>query len=164
MSRETVRQAVANYLTAQNIPALSVYEAMPKQSDPFPIVPGTATTAIAFPFIAAQDEKRLGMGKKQITYTVTLAVECYSTQQLGEDAQSDADAIFESVLEAVRADPQLGTANSALPLLQAGEGDGVGTPDLRLDQDLPITAETETGVYIWARMAITAVEVITSAF
>lgn len=164
MSRETVRQAVADYLRNQNIQAVSVYEAMPKQSDPFPVLPGVATTVIAFPVIGSQEEDRLGMGKKQISYTVSLQLVCFSTQPQGEDAQSDADAIFEDILDAIRADPALGTLGGPNPILQAGEGNGKGSSDLRLEQDIPVLADDGSGgVHIWARLAITAVEIVTSA-
>jgi len=161
VSRETVRQAVANYLSGKQIPGVSVYEAMPKVSDPVPTVPGLQTTCIAFPTIGTQQEIRLGMGKKHITYDVTLQLVCFSTQAQGEDAQADCDAIFESILEWIRTDPSLGTIGSSNPILQAGEGTGFGSQDLRIEQDLPVLADDGSGgVHIWARMAITAVEIV----
>jgi hypothetical protein len=155
---------VANYLANQNLQGVSVYEAMPKQADPVLAIPGLETTVIAFPTIGSQSEKRLGMGKKQINYSVTLQLVGFSTQAKGEDAQCDVDAIFETILEAIRADPALGTLETNYPILQAGEGEGPGSTDLRLEQDLPVLADDGSGgVHIWARLAITAVEIVTSA-
>ena len=162
MSRETVREAVANYLSGQSLQGVSVYTAMPKETDIVPALPGVQTTAILFPLTGNQNEKRLGMGKKQITYTVTLECVCFSTQPLAEDAQSDCDAIFELILDAIRADPSLGTLSTSNPILQAGEGDGVGSADLHLVQDMPVMADDGAGVHIWGHLSITAVEVVTA--
>jgi hypothetical protein len=159
VSRETVREAVYTYLNGQGIANVAFYEAMPKRTDALND-PGAKTTAVSFPVIASQQEKRLGMGVKQITYTVTLELVCFSAQQKGEDGQSDFDAIAESILDAIRADPALGTTSSSNPILQAGEGDGVGSFDLRLDQDLPVLSEDEAGLHIWGHLAITALEVV----
>jgi len=163
VSRESVRLAVAAYLSGQQLQGVSVYTAMPKESDIVPALPGVQTTAILFPLTGAQNEKRLGMGKKQITYTVTLECVCFSTQAAAEDAQADCDAIFELVLDAIRADPALGTLNGPDPILQAGEGDGVGSADLHLVQDMPVMADDGAGVHIWGHLNITALEVVTSA-
>jgi hypothetical protein len=159
VSRETVRQAVFTYLSGKSIQNVLFYPAMPKQSDP---VPNTSapTTAISFPVVGNQREDRLGMGKKQITYTVTLEIACFSTQSKGEDAQQDCDVIFEAILDIIRADPTLGTNGSSNPVFQAGEGDGIGSPDLNLRQDLPILASDGSGVHIWAHLDITALEII----
>jgi len=159
VSRETVRQAVYTYLSGKSIANVLFYPAQPKQADP---VPNTTalTTADAFPFIADQKEKRLGMGKKQITYTVTLWIGAFSAQSKGEDAQQDCDVIFEAILDVIRADPTLGTNGNSNPVFQAGEGDAVGSPDLNLRQEVPILATDGSGVHIWAHLDITALEII----
>ena len=159
MSRETVRQAVYTYLNGKSIANVLFYPAMPKQSDPVPDTTAP-TTAISFPAIGDQKEDRLGMGKKQITYSVTLEIAAFSVQPKGEDAQADCDVIFEAVLDAIRADPTLGTSGGSNPVFQAGEGNGLGTPDLVLRQDLPILATDGSGVHIWAHLDITALEII----
>ena len=66
--------------------------------------------------------------------------------------------IFEAVLDVIRLDPTLGTGGS--PVFQAGEGNGLGTPDLNLRQDLPILATDGSGVHIWAHLDITALEIV----
>ncbi|MGB6771196.1 MAG: hypothetical protein WBF51_04245 [Candidatus Dormiibacterota bacterium] len=163
MSRESVRQAVANYLSGKQIPGVAVYPAEPRNSDPVPTTPGLQTIVIAFPMIASQEEHRLGMGKKQVDYTVSLLLKGYSTQPIGEDAQTDCDAIYESILDWIRVDPSLGTLNAGSPILQAGEGSAaMGGTDLRLEQDMPL-AENPDGsgaLIIWARLSITAVEIV----
>ncbi len=159
MSRATVRQAVYTYLSGKAIANVLFYPAMPKQSDPVPN--STAlTTGISFPVIGDQKEDRLGIGKKTITYSVTLEIATFSTQPKGEDAQADCDVIFEAVLDVIRQDPTLGTSGGSNPVFQAGEGNGMGTPDLNLRQDLPILASDGSGVHIWAHLDITALEII----
>ena len=158
MSRETVRLAAYNYLTAQHFQGIQVYEAMPKETVPPDSI--TLTTAALFPITGVQEEKRIGMGAKQITYTVTLQLAAFSNQERGEDAQSDFDAMAERVMAAIRADPTLGTASKPDPVFQAGEGDGVGTPDLKLQQDVPVLALAEAGVHIWGHLDVTALEII----
>jgi hypothetical protein len=161
VSRASIRQQIYTYLNGASIANVAFYPAMPKETDPFPATAGVSTTAIAFPVVAQQEELRLGFGKKEVRYSITLEIAAFSAQAKGEDAQADCDAIFEGILAAIRADPTLGTQGSTT-LLQAGEGTGMGSQDLRVDQDMPVLSDDGAGVHIWAHMAITAIEVITA--
>ena len=158
MSRSTVRHAVYNYLSGKSIANVTFYPAASKTYPP----PDTATptNVASFPFIAGQNEKRLGMGKKQITYTVTLELLGFSIQPAAEDGQDDVDALYEAVLDVIRQDPTLGTSGGSNPIFQAGEGNGLGSADLNLRQELPMTSTDETGVHFWAHLDITALEII----
>lgn len=162
MSATTVRQAVADYLSAQALPNVVIYLAEPRLAVLEGIQVGALTSLVAFPVIAEQSEKRIGFGAKQITYTVTLALRAASDQQHAEDAQSDADQLFELMLETIRKDPTLGTSGGSNPVFQAGEGDGMGSTDLVLRRELPVAKNPDGSgrVYLWAHLDITALEII----
>ncbi len=160
MSAATVRAAIATYFQVQAIPNLTVYRAQPRQSAVPGNVPGVLTWMILFPEVGEQEEIRLGFGAKKITYTVTLEALGYSLQQDAQDAADDRDAFLSSIDAAIRLDPTLGTAGQNPSIFQAGEGDGMATPDIRWRRDPVLEDPEDSGLHLWSHLSLTALEVL----
>ena len=170
MSRSTVRAAIAAFLQPPAVAGLSsVTAAQPRyipdtaylQALPM----GTATGAVAWPWIESQADVRRTLGpvagkRVLIRYQVGLIVRVLSNQADAGDAQNDADAIMEALLERLRSDPQFGTAGSSTAISQAGVGTGPSTPDLEVTTEWPEELEEGGALLIWSVLRITVEEFI----
>jgi hypothetical protein len=129
MSRATVRQAIATYLTNANVTNLSSVRQFPAKLTPEGEFfegedPGHSSGAIIFLYIESQHENRIALGgphngRKAIDYTFIL--DCYlrSTHQKSEDAGFDNETFLDSLVTAIRADRNAGAPGT---VFQWGEG------------------------------------------
>lgn len=168
MSRATVRAAFEAFLTPATVAGMAAFHRSPPriiQGQEFTPTAGTASGAVVSLHIASDEEKRVAYGgatsgEKLVTYKAVLIVMFISRQQDAQAAMDDFDSFVESLKERLRSDRTLGTAGSANPIFQAGEGTGLGTPDIVVACDLP--RQDKGSTYIWATCDVTVSEMIAS--
>jgi hypothetical protein len=139
VSRTTVRNQFVNYLNSANITYLSEVKNFPAKFTPEGEFyqgedPGHQQGCIVFPYIEAQNEKRIELtgatgGGKEITYDVTFTCIFRSNKRKTEDAGVDAETFLDSFCNAIRASKNCGGNG---PIFQWGEGSTMGGQDLEV--------------------------------
>ena len=169
MSRRTVREAVANYVSQAQITTLNqVFTSFPKrinfQENSFP---GQNSRAAAVVFIENESESRIaiggvgalpegrGLGWKRVDYGLALQVFHHSMERNAEDAMGNFDQLIDDIKDLLRAGQHtLGVDNPNI-IWQAAE------PNIDVLYGEPLTNEsgaTET----WAAIRFTVTEMIES--
>jgi hypothetical protein len=164
MSRTTVRAAVANWFTTPAIPGVgTVFTSLPKTiqgSDSLSGVGALDGASLAV-YIESEQEYRKAFagatdGHKRIEYRVVLQVAFRSVKQLAQDAMTDFDTLIELLKVRLRSDRTLGGQ-----VWQAGEGNGLGAPDITCRYQIPkVTGNGE--IHQWAALTFTVIEDIHS--
>ena len=165
MSRATVRSAVAAWFSPPNVAGLNyVYSAWPKKIDgeKFRSGSGQPSGAVGVVHINAESEQRIGMGgpfagqfigRKIVTYDVSLNVRVHSVELRLEDAMAFYDQVFDAAKARIRSDQSLGQGIAVI--FQAGETTLTGEhgePEVMSDG----------ATAIWGRLNFTVEEVITA--
>lgn len=164
MNRRDVRWAIANYLTAPQVPGVGKIYASPpkisKSSDAYENTPaGTPSGSVIYVEVLQTRERRLAAGgptsgTKEIRYNVRLHLLFRSRQPKAEDAMDDHDDQHDVILDRLRADRTLGTKGA---ILQSGQDlDGYTSAT-----GLPKTSGTGS-THIWTLIEFDAVSVITA--
>lgn len=137
MSRTTVRNAVANYLSGAGITGLSTVFAYPPKLTPEGdfyqgSAPDHKSGAVVYVWINTQREQRIALGgftngRKMVSYEFVL--DCYfrSTTPKAEDAMAENDAFIDSLIGEIRANR---IANAPGVIFQWGEGGHNGGNDI----------------------------------
>ena len=139
MSRTTVRNQFVNYLNSAGITYLSEVKNFPAKFTPEGEFyqgedPGHQQGCIVFPYIEAQNEKRIELtgalgGGKEIAYDVTFTCIFRSNKRKTEDAGVDAETFLDSFTNAIRASKNCGGNG---PIFQWGEGTTNGGQDIEV--------------------------------
>jgi len=165
MSRAAVRSSIVTYLTNYGVTNLSNVFGFPAKFTPEMEFfsgedPGHSSGAVIFIYFAGQRETRIALGglhngRKSVEYEVVLDCFMRSTQPKAEDAGSDNEAFLDSLITAIRADRQAGTAGN--PIFQWGEGTINGGPDIEVISYYPRTlsgAISATQIYSQIRLTV----------
>ena len=133
MSRQTVRNAVAQYFAPPNVPGLNkIYISQPKRitgTDFHGGRPsGDLNGAVGVIYIAAETEERRGIGgehsgKKWVHYTVQFQVLVNSREQLSENSMVFFDSIIDAVKDRLRSNRRL---DDYPVIFEAGERELIG--------------------------------------
>lgn len=176
MTRVSILQATADYLSAGQIPFLNTVNPWPARVTPqgeFDLGLNAGSGAIIHMLIEDQQEERIAgggagiaplapiAGRKWVQYSVTLICHLRSTKPQAENAGADMDCFLDGLLARIRADRTLGTAGTATPIFQAGEGGRNGGPDLHITPSFPRLLNGQL-VQVFAAVKVTVCEVIFS--
>lgn len=175
MGRQSVRAALVDWFSPPGVAQLTkVFAGMPvwASGDTWEFDVSGTWAAIAYVHLAEDSEQRIGLGgpqsgEKMITYRVGIVLlgKYLVPNPVPLDADSSewvtyADGLVDAVKARIRADRTLGTNGQVI--WQAGEGEGVNTPDIVVQSDIP-TLDPDGGVlHIWQAMTFTLYEVITA--
>lgn len=151
MGAEEIRVAVADYFAPPVVIGLNkVFKAMPYWAggDEWEFDVDNAWAAVGYVHLTQDAERRIGLGgaeggQKMVTYTVGLVLlfKCLIPDPMPIELDADwyvsfLDQLIDDVKDRIRADRTFGCGTDG-PVWQAAEGDGVNTPDLRVQRDLP---------------------------
>lgn len=176
MTRASTTAAVANYLTAGQVPFLNTVNPYPPKvttQGEFDLGLNAGTGAVIFVFIEAQHEKRIAAGgagiaplapiagRKWREYTVTLLCFLRSTKQQAEASGADMDTFLDGLVARIEADRTFGTAGTPTAIFQAGEGSDTGGNDIDVQASLPRLVNGQL-VQVFAAVKVTVCEVIFS--
>ena len=144
MPRATVRAAIADYLTSQQIPFVgAVFAHAPKTTTQGDFDDTQLSTvgsgAVIYVFLGEQSEERIRLignqlGGKQRTYKVSLICILQSKKRNAQDADADNDTFLDSLVGAIQASRTAGTTGA---VFQWGEGDTVGGVDISIRAEMP---------------------------
>lgn len=165
MSRQVVRNAVANWIRSAQITELNqVFTSFPKrinfQVDSFP---GQTNRAAGVVFIESEDEGRIaiggvtsegrGLGWKRVDYAIAFQIFHHSLERNAEDAMDSFDQIIDAVKDRLRNGFHELGADQPEIIWQAAE------PSINVQYGEPLTNEggaTET----WAAIRFTVTQMI----
>lgn len=170
MSRETVRSAITNYLSAAGITNLSGVKPFPAKFTPEMEFfegqdPGHDSGAILYIYFASQRENRIALGgshsgQKAVEYEVVLDCFLRSHHSKAEDAGSDNEAFLDSLVAAIRADRQAGAPTV---IFQWGEGVFPGSADVNVVSYYPRQLNGRaSATQIYSSVRVSVVEIIYS--
>ena len=173
MSQSSVRNQIAAFIKAANIPAVEyVFRGGPYRTDGslFKLGANNGHGAVLFVHLDQSNESRItvpslaptnlsgAVGQKQVQYVVSIVIMYkFKVQELGQGQDVDVwvdplDAIIDALKTRIRSDPNQGDASK---IFQAGQ-DPI---DLRLVQDLPV--EIPNGIlFSLARLQYNVTEII----
>jgi len=159
-SRAAVRSAVANWLTAANIPELNqVFTSFPKRIN-FQVnaQPGQASRAAGVVFIGSESEERVAVGGayngwKRVDYVVEFQVFHHSVVTNAEDAMTSFDTVIDGIKTCLRGGGHTLGLPDGSTIWQAAE------PAIDVQYGEPVTNDggaTET----WAGVRFTVTQMI----
>ena len=158
MTADTVTDAVVNWLGAPNVLGLvQVLDAAPWFLDghAWELDAGLGWGGIGLIHLLHEDEHRIAMGGahgglKQVTYHVGLQTifkyvipNGWDPTQQATGYRQSLNQLLDGIRTRLRQDRTLGTSTGGVTvgedgaILQVGEGDGSGAPDITIDRDLP---------------------------
>lgn len=174
MSAQDMRRAIVSWFAPPAIPGLvRVYPAMPTIADgrEWDFGPSRGWAAVGYVHISDQSEQRIALGGafggiKQVTYQcgLVLLYRYLVPSPVPVDSDESAwvvalDALLDAVTSRIREDRTFGCGDAG-PVWQAGEGDGIQSPDVRITRDLPVLDAGK--VHAWQVVEFTAVEMVES--
>lgn len=127
-SGKRVRAAVADYLTAADIPNLSeLYPAPPFDTSDIPwgtVLPvGVATNAIGVVYLDTDEDTTVAYdgqgGRRVVTYEVAVELLLVDTSGAPSGAQDAQDDLIDAIKARLRTDPALGTDQADSGIIQA---------------------------------------------
>lgn len=171
MSADTVTDAVVAWLGGGHVTGLvQVLDAAPWFLDghAWDLDSGLGWGAVGVVHLLHEDERRIAMGGahgglKEVVYHIGISTTFKYVIPNGYDTTGTAttyrralNTLLDGIRTRIRADRTLGTSSGGVEIggtgsiVQAGEGDGTGNPDITIDRDLP----TRDGAYIVSRNLI----------
>lgn len=160
MGRAAIRASITSYLSGASVTGLTtVYAYPPKVTPEGDIITANSDSgAVVYVHLAGQEERRIAVGgphggMKLRRYEVDLACAFRSIQPDEQTVGAANDAFLDSLCAAIE-------ANRTPPdVWQWGEGDTLGAPDIRVEQNAP-RAIRQQMTQIWTTVAVTAIELL----
>lgn len=172
MSRASVRQAIADYLTASNVTGLGSAIPYPEKVTPEGDFigtqpPGTAGGAVVYVHFDEQSERRIGLGGpldsaapglKMRQYLVVLICVYHSMKPSAAQVGADNDAFLDSLVAAIQSNRNAGSPGT---VFQWGEGDDLGGPDVEVRSEMPRQLRNQM-TQVFSTVHVTALELVRS--
>lgn len=186
MSADTTTDAIVNWFGPPNVVGLNrLWDAAPwfDGAVNWELASELGWGAVGYVHLAHEEERRIAMGGsrggiKQVTYDVALALQFklviptdYDPQTTPALYRRSLNTLLDGIRTRLRQDRTLGTApgvdglggidiSSTGSILQVGEGDGLGAPDIVVDRDLP---RKDVGIlWAWNSVQFKVVEMVAS--
>jgi hypothetical protein len=172
MGRAEVREAIGTYLAGAGVTMLgAVFQHPPKFTTEGDFVqgetPGTASGGVIYIHLQEQAERRLGLGGQLNTadpglkirqYLVELICVFRSKKANSEQVGYDNDAFLDGIVDAILENR---TAGNPDVVFQWGEGDDLGTLDIRVVSEMPRTIRQQAS-QVWSTIEVMALELVRS--